>query len=91
MSHLRLAILQLLGNTLPIVFIRYNPDFFWFNEEKQYIQQQERLQTIYNFITTFNTNKSFSIKYMYYDLDENSQLTILNDCEYANELKEFVI
>jgi hypothetical protein len=78
------------GNTLPIVFIRYNPDRYKVKSENVKICKQIRMKNILDFITTFKTTSLFSIKYMYYDLQDD-KLDILTNPEYIEDVKEFII
>jgi hypothetical protein len=78
------------GNTLPIVFIRYNPDRYKVDSENIKICKQVRMKNILDFITTFKTESPFNIKYMYYDLQDD-KLEILTNPEYIEDVKEFII
>ena len=69
------------GNTIPIQFIRYNPHSYKINNKKTRTSQKERhselIKTIYT--TLFNTQ--LSVKYLFYDKDNNKP-SIFNDPEY---------
>ena len=78
------------GNTLPTTFIRYNPHCHSTDGVKQRILQDERhdklLETIYS--TKFDA--PFSVCYLFYDTI-NAVPCILNDCDYTESFKQFVL
>lgn len=83
--------LTLGGNTLPIVFIRYNPDKFTIDDEVVKIYKTERMEQVYNFITNYShDNRKYAIIYFFYDL-VNDNLSVLDDPEYNDEVKQFII
>jgi hypothetical protein len=83
--------LTLGGNTLPIVFIRYNPDKFTIDDDEIKVSKPERMEQVYDFITTYSHNgKQYAITYFFYDLVDDN-LAILGDPEYNEEVKQFVL
>lgn len=83
--------LTLGGNLLPIVFIRYNPDKFTIDDDEIKIYKSDRMEQVYDFITNYSFNgKKYAIKYFFYDLVDDN-LAILDDPEYNDEVKQFLI
>jgi DNA-directed RNA polymerase subunit RPC12/RpoP len=78
------------GNNLPIVFIRYNPDRYKVDSELVKTPKSIRMHELVEFIQTFKPSNQFNIKYMFYNVD-NSVLKVLNDSEYNEEVKQFVL
>jgi hypothetical protein len=78
------------GNSLPVVFIRFNPDAFKKNREKQHIKKKERYATIVDFITTYSTRNPFTVKYFFYDT-VHDRPEIFLDSEYDEDFMKFVI
>ena len=68
--------LALEGNTLPILWIRWNPDVFRVNGEKQKVKKKERAAQLVRFLRNLETSahtllpESVSIVYMFYDRDD---------------------
>lgn len=76
------------GNTLPIVFIRYNPDVFYTNGVKQRIPKKQRQETLINEITNCSYTSN-TIKYLFYNTTDTIP-DVLDDEEYLSELKPLV-
>jgi hypothetical protein len=76
------------GNTLPIVFIRYNPHTFTVAGKKAPIKEQDRHNTLLNTINALNIIKPLSVVYLFYDRDEDNRPLIMEDIEYNNMIKE---
>lgn len=87
--------LHIEGNTLPVVFIRYNPDSFTMAGEGQRvsssIRQMELIQVIRAIMETKKELSPLTIGYMYYDSDEYGMPFILDEPEYDNTIKECVV
>ena len=68
--------LALEGNTLPILWIRWNPDVFRVNGELQKLRKKERGQVLVRFLKALETGAasfepgSVSIFYLFYDRDD---------------------
>jgi hypothetical protein len=79
------------GNTIPIQFIRYNPHKYKIDNNTIRTSQKERhselIKTIYT--TLFNT--PLSLKYLFYDKDNNNKPTIFNNPEYNETFKQFYL
>ena len=74
------------GNTLPITFIRYNPDEFKVHDKKIKITKANKEKSLLKTINDNKFEKPFSTIYMYYDtIDE--QPFIFSDPEYDDSLK----
>ncbi len=82
--------LMIAGNSLQIVFIRYNPDVYRINNKKQYIDEDIRLSELCQFISTFKPIQQFNIKYLYYNkIDNDVEITLHPD--FTDEILQFVI
>jgi hypothetical protein len=60
------------GNTLPIVFIRYNPHGFTVNGVEQKVSQEKRLEKLFEILNDesheiYNVEKPLKIMHMFYD------------------------
>jgi hypothetical protein len=68
--------LALEGNTLPIVWVRWNPDACHMNNKKQHIPQKERGAQLVRFLHALTSSSvallpgSVSIFYLFYDRDD---------------------
>jgi uncharacterized C2H2 Zn-finger protein len=83
------------GNTLPVLFIRYNPHSFKIDYEKQKgLPKNEREQILIQFIKDYkSTGVPLDIAYMYYDYETNGDdvnLVVTNSNEYHPQMKECV-
>lgn len=78
------------GNTLPIVFIRYNPDSYYVDGGKQLVTDNTRLEQLCDFIESFKPERRQSIKYMYYN-ETDGQTDIVLHPDYIDDVKQFVI
>ena len=71
------------GNTLPIRFIRYNPNSYTVDNIKQKTNQTQRHHKLIESIKTTEFNTPFSVHYLFYDM-ENGKPSIFNDYEYTD-------
>ena len=68
--------LALEGNTLPIIWIRWNPDAFRVNGELQKLKKKERGKLLVRFLKALESTTSLepgsvSIFYLFYDRDDD--------------------
>lgn len=82
--------LMIENNTMPIVFLRYNPDTFYIDGKKSKILKQERHKILLEEIEKCSAFTKNTIKYLFYDTDEN-KLSLLNDSEYLPDILPLVI
>lgn len=79
------------GNTLPLVFIRYNPHSFKINGQTTKVTDKERhtsLLNTLNIVAEMEADlKPLSVIYLFYDCDVNNCPTILSDPEYDENIK----
>ena len=59
------------GNTLPVVFIRYNPNSFEKDGKKMKISKRVREEKLLETIENFNFKTPVGVHYMYYDSIDN--------------------
>ncbi len=78
------------GNTLPIVFIRLNPDKFTINGEIQKVGIKTRYRMTLDFIKAYKTSDPFQVKYFFYN-ETNSIIDICRDEDYDQEFRHSVI
>ena len=88
------ASLRLSGETQPIAFLRYNPNYFKFNEIKTDISQEERSDTILNFIDAWIPRQNFEIHYYCYNSytldDETERVCVWDHKDFDPKLQECV-
>lgn len=84
--------LMLDGNTLPILFIRYNPNAIKVDGVNKLITKSTRQNKLIEFINNyqFNNEIPLQIQYMYYNIT-NSKLEIHNDPDYDDNIIETCI
>jgi KRAB domain-containing zinc finger protein len=81
--------LMMNDNTLPVVFLRYNPDKFYIDEEEQKLTKTKRHEILIDEINKCDTITTNTIKYLFYNtLDDVPE--VLNDVEYLSEIKSLV-
>ena len=78
------------GNNVPIHFIRYNPHNYMINGIKQNISQSMRHHKLLEILNTTHFDVPFKVQYLFYDM-MNGKPSIMNDPDYAESFKEFVI
>ncbi len=76
-------------NTLPVVFLRYNPDKFYIDEEEQKLTKIKRHEILIDEINKCDTITTNTIKYLFYNTLDNVP-EVLNDVEYLSEIKSLV-
>lgn len=82
--------LVLEGNTLPIVFIRYNPNNFYRNDKKVKLIKEKREKCLLQVLKNWDFLQDNGIFYMYYDtIDEKP--SILEDPEYEESVKQLYV
>jgi uncharacterized Zn-finger protein len=82
--------LVLEGNTLPIVFIRYNPNSFSRNDKRVKLIKEKREERLLHVLKNWDFLQDNGIFYMYYDtIDEEP--SILEDPEYEESVKQLYI
>jgi len=83
--------LMLDGNTLPVIFIRYNPHGYKVNGVTKPTKQVDRHAKLIETIQYASTLKNNAIMYLYYDMDEQNKPCILSDPLYDETIKSLVI
>lgn len=86
------AALSIEGNTMPLVFIRYNPQGFKVDGELRKVASTNRLARLVDFITTWHCDREsgLQIQYMYYScqrIDNKLSLDIWSDPGYNEEVR----
>jgi len=95
MSHV-LTALRLEGNTLPILFVRYNPHAYRLDGHLQRTLKKDREAQLVQFLTTYKplTSGSIDIAYMFYDsetLEDGSvSPTLTHNDEYNTTMKQCI-
>jgi hypothetical protein len=83
------------GNTLPIHWIRFNPDSFKIDNVIQHVKKKDRYIELVKYIKSLNETdrKSLiSVKYMYYDRhSEGTRPTITYSSEYEQTFVKFIV
>jgi hypothetical protein len=90
-----LTSLTLAGNSLPILFIRYNPHSFKVDGKNRRVLKRDREKQLVKFIQEYKSNESrpIDIAYMYYDsdtVDGSVYPTLLDHEDYNEKMKECV-
>lgn len=81
------------GNSMPIVWIRYNPDAFSVDGIRQKVPMKVRHAALVAKLSEFSVADNLppmSVHYMFYDT-VNGQPEIFNDPSYADTFKELVV
>ncbi len=78
------------GNTLPILWLRYNPNVYRENGIKQLIRQYEREEVLVDFMRNWTPGSDMEIKYFYYNLVDG-ELEIHRNEEYDDYFKSLCI
>ena len=81
--------LVLEGNTLPVAFIRYNPNAFKVDGKTKRTSKYVREKALVDAMRNWEFKRDFEILYMYYD-EDSSAPSILSDPEYDESVKELV-
>lgn len=79
--------LTLEGNTLPIAFIRYNPDAYRIDNRLIRTLKRQREQKLIDTINSWTFERPFGIHYMYYDTIEGAPAVFL-DAAYNESYKK---
>lgn len=80
---------SLSGNSMPIIFIRYNPHAFKVDGKTKRTQMAERhkkLMDLMDIIKTMEPSRDVQVYYMFYDTDEGIPV-VLSDPDYYDEVK----
>jgi hypothetical protein len=87
--------LQLEGNTLPVHWIRFNPDVYRVGGTIQKIAKKDRYKELINYIRQLEEHPPtapLSVRYMYYDKDTEADLPLItNDADYDSMFIDFII
>jgi hypothetical protein len=75
------------GNTIPICFIRFNPDTFHIDKTRGKRPIKERYKDLKQYIDTYTPVKPFQIHYMFYDTQDGVPV-IFNDPLFPQSLIE---
>lgn len=78
------------GNTLPILWLRYNPNVYRVNGIKQLIRQYEREEILVDFMRNWSPGSDMEIKYFFYNLVDG-ELEIHRNQEYDDYFKTLCI
>ena len=81
------------GNSLPVIFFRFNPHEYTVNGKRQYKSKKARYQRLteeLNSIVNFEEIPPMQIKYLYYDVNAKNELCCFDDEDYFEALKEIV-
>ena len=78
------------GNTVPILWLRYNPNTYYENEIKQSIRQYEREEILVDFMRNWSPGSDMEIKYFFYNLIDG-ELEIHRNEEYDDYFKTLCI
>ncbi len=84
------ASLKMGGNTLPVHFIRFNPDYYKVDGMPGPVKLRDRYKELYQFIENFDIQQEFSIHYLFYTT-EGEVPTILDHWQYNDEVREYVV
>ena len=82
------------GNSIPIVWIRFNCDTFCIDDTIQKVNMNDRYKHLQRLIQTLESTTSFNpltVYYMFYDYSITHGLDILVDPDYDESLKKCVI
>ena len=79
--------LTLEGNTLPIVWFRYNPHEYKINGKVQRTLQKDRERKVLETISNWQFTRPVEIVYMYYD-EADGKPAIFADPDYDETVKE---
>lgn len=93
MSHVMQA-LAIEGNTLPIVFVRYNPPGFKVDGTTRRTFRKDREARLLRWLSDHesNTSKPLQIVYMYYDtlVDDGNMAEVTLNPDYHTQMRECV-
>jgi len=85
--------LSLEGNSLPILFIRFNPNKFEIGEKVQKVSKRDRYRALCEYIKQLNmeTCAPLSVKYMFYDQNLDQVPIVTLDSEFAKQTIEILV
>ncbi len=79
------------GNTMPLVWIRYNPDTFYKGESKIKIDKKDRINKVVNLINKLSevpeNISPLTIYYCFYDTYKDGSLCIFDNIDFDSNLK----
>ena len=81
------------GNTMPVHFIRYNPDAFSVGETIKKIPRvtrEKQLVRLLHHIRTLKASPPLSIHYMFYNVTETGELVIASSPEFPESARQLV-
>ena len=82
------------GNTLPVLFVRYNPDGFKVDGVTKRTWKRHRESTLITYLKSLENAKDdvapFAVQYMFYDVAGGLPV-VFDDPEYSDIMKEFCL
>lgn len=81
--------LNLEGNTLPIIFLRYNPHDFTVDNVKQKVLLRDKEAKLVDYLRKIDFEEPFSVIYMFYDTVDGEPY-IFTDPRYSDSFKSLV-
>lgn len=80
------------GNTLPIIFVRYNPHTFSVDGCRQRLLKRDREDRLISILTSpestiYNQGRGLTIQYMYFDMGDGI-INVLRDPDYHRYFAE---
>jgi len=83
------------GNTLPVIFIRYNPHVFSVDGVRQKVLKKDREAALVAMLQDdsapmFHTGRPLAVSYMYYDMVEGMP-EVVTSAEYNESIRECVV
>lgn len=91
--------LMLEGNTLPLVWVRFNCDAFTLDGDRKRVLRRDRFRALANFLRNLEMTKEahppMSVHYLYYDSwtgkdSKKHELELFADPDYSSEFRELV-
>jgi len=82
--------LALEGNTMPIAFVRYNPDAHRSNDKLVRVLKRDREKTLVEMLKSWKFDRPFGVYYMYYNKIDNEP-AIFENVEYDTRFKDYYI
>ena len=79
----------------PIYWLRYNPDAWYVNDDRQYVPKVTREARLVKWLADFRAETDMKgakmrVGYAYYDSDENGELHVLQNDAYSPVIREVV-
>jgi len=85
-----LEALRFEGCTMPVHFIRFNPDAFRVDGVLQRFPLRDRYVYLQQYIETLDSSQDFAIHYLFYD-HQDGELSLFQDPDFPDHVRDYVM